>query len=88
MINLVASLILSLALIRRTKPSFWSAELHVLSHVLFACFLQPVYVVPYLIVTFYLSPILIKLSKNSSYYSAVFGLLPLLVAAGSTTFAW
>lgn len=83
MFNLAVSLILSLALIRRTKPSSWSADLHVLSHVVLAFFLQPVYIVPYLIVTFYSSPVLIRLSKRSGFYSLVFGFLPLLVAAVS-----
>ncbi len=83
MINLAVSLILSLALIRRTKPSSWSADLHVLSHVVLAFVLQPVYIVPYLMVTFYTSPVLIKLSKRSNLYSVLFGFLPLLVASGS-----
>jgi hypothetical protein len=87
MFNLVVSLILSFALIRRTKPSSWSADLHVLSHILLALFLQPVYVVPYLIVTFYSCPVLITLSKRSSLYSLVFGFLPLLVAAVSIAFS-
>ncbi|AXT72753.1 hypothetical protein DBX26_17450 [Vibrio sp. dhg] len=86
MLNLAISLILSFALIRRTHPSSWSAELHILSHLICALFLQPIYIIPYLMVTFYSSPLLIKLSKRTSFYSVIFGFLPLLVASGSFVF--
>ncbi|EDN56496.1 conserved hypothetical protein [Vibrio antiquarius] len=50
-------------------------------------FCPTIYVIQYLIVTFFSSPILIKLSSRSGVYNILIAFLPLLIATGSLAFS-
>ncbi|TOJ78182.1 hypothetical protein CGI33_06145 [Vibrio parahaemolyticus] len=82
-----ASLVVLCAVALRTKPNSWCVGLHMALHMMLVLFFQPIYLVQYLIVTFFSSPLLIKLSTRSSLYSILFAFLPLLIATGSIAFS-
>ncbi|AUV88762.1 hypothetical protein C1N50_21740 [Vibrio campbellii] len=76
------SLIFSFALIMRTKPNSLGIGVHILTHILLLIFIPSSYVIQYLIVMFFTSPLLIRLAKRSSTYDVLFAFLPLLIGTG------
>ncbi|MCR9432538.1 hypothetical protein NB514_19705, partial [Vibrio alginolyticus] len=60
---------------------------HIVSHFFIVAFCPAIYVVQYLIVTFFSSPLLIKLSSRSGVYNILIAFLPLLIATGSLAFS-
>lgn len=76
------SFLFSFALMMRTKPHSWGVAIHVLTHVLMLILIPSDYVVQYLMVMFFSSPFLIRLSKRSSSYDILFAFLPLLIGSG------
>ncbi|WP_043991536.1 hypothetical protein [Vibrio sp. AND4] len=79
---IAASFIFSFALVMRTKPNSLGIGVHTLTHVLMLIFVPSSYVVQYLIVMFFTSPVLIRLAKYSSVYDVLFAFLPLLIGTG------
>ncbi|RZV15174.1 hypothetical protein EOJ41_19165 [Vibrio alginolyticus] len=83
----IISLLVFFLLYIRTKPNSWCAGIHIVSHFFIVAFCPAIYVVQYLIVTFFSSPILIKLSSRSDVYNILIAFLPLLIATGSLAFS-
>ncbi|EGR0195967.1 hypothetical protein FKN13_13945 [Vibrio sp. 2-2(9)] len=83
----IISLVVFFLLYIRTKPNSWCAGIHIVSHIFIVAFCPAIYVVQYLIVTFFSSPILIKLSSRSGVYNILIAFLPSLIATGSLAFS-
>jgi len=81
------SLLVFFLLYIRTKPNSWCSGIHIVSHIFMVIFCPTIYVIQYLIVTFFSSPVLIKLSSRSGVYNILIAFLPLLIATGSLAFS-
>lgn len=76
----VVSFIFLFAMIYRTKPNIVALSVHVLLHLIMMALLQPDYVIHYLIVMFFSSPVQIRCTKHRKAYGVLFATLPCFVA--------